>query len=47
VIVISGHSDKEALDRVRKLGIDLFLLKPITPDQVETRINAAIRQKSD
>ena len=47
VIAISGHSDKEALDRVSKLGIDLFLLKPITPDQVETRINAAIRQKSD
>ena len=47
MIVISGHSDKEALDRVSKLGIDLFLLKPITPYQVETRINAAIRQKSD
>ena len=47
VIVISGHSDKEVLDRVSKLGIDLFLLKPITPYQVETRINAAIRQKSD
>ena len=47
VIVISGHSDKEALDRVSKLGIDLFLLKPITADQVETRINAAIRQNPD
>ena len=45
VIVISGHSDKESLDRVKKMGVDLFLLKPITPDHVETRINAAMRRK--
>ncbi len=47
VIVISGHSDKQALDRTNELGVGLFLLKPITIDQVVTRINAAMRQKSD
>ena len=45
VIVISGHSDKEALDKVDKLGVDLFLLKPVTREQVVTRKNAAMRQK--
>ena len=45
VIVISGHSEKKALDRAKGLGVGLFLLKPITADQVTTRINAAVRQK--
>ena len=45
VIVISGHSEKSALDRVRGLGVDLFLLKPITAEQTSTRINAAMRQR--
>ncbi len=45
VIVISGRSEKSALDRVRELGVGLFLLKPITAEQVETRINAAVRHK--
>ena len=45
VIVISGYSEKKALDRARELGVGLFLLKPITPDQVVTRINAAMRHK--
>ncbi len=45
VIVISGHSDKKALDRARGLGVGLFLLKPITADQTLTRINAAVRHK--
>ena len=43
VIVISGH--REALDKVNKLGVSLFLLKPITADHVVTRINAAMRNK--
>ncbi len=45
VIVISGHSEKKSLDRVKGLGVGLFLLKPITADQVLTRINAAVRHK--
>ncbi len=45
VIIISGHSDKQALDKANKLGVGLFLLKPITIDQVVTRINAAMRNK--
>ena len=45
VIVISGHSDQKALDRADKLGVDLFLLKPITNAQVITRINAAMRHR--
>ncbi len=45
VIVVSGHSEKKDLDRVRGLGVGLFLLKPITAEQVETRINAAVRHK--
>ena len=45
VIVISGHSEKRAIDRVRGLGVDLFLLKPITADQALTRIKAAMRHK--
>ena len=47
VIVISGHSEKEALDRTHKLGVGLFLLKPITPEQLVTRINAALRDRSE
>ncbi len=45
VIVVSGHSEKEALDRAHKLGVSLYLLKPITPEQVVTRINAALRHR--
>ncbi len=45
VIVISGHSEKRDLDRVRELGVGLFLLKPITADQALTRIKAAVRHK--
>ncbi len=45
VVVISGLSDKKALDRVRELGVGLFLLKPVTADQALTRINAAVRHK--
>ncbi|MDP6574402.1 MAG: response regulator [Rhodospirillales bacterium] len=45
VIVISGLRDKEALDKVKKLGIDLFLLKPITADHLVTRISAAMRRQ--
>ena len=43
VIVISGHSDKTVLDKAQKLGVGLFMLKPITPEQLVTRINAAMR----
>ena len=46
VIVISGHSDKKALDRVHELNVGLFLLKPITRDQLVTRINAAMRHEA-
>ena len=45
VIIISGRSEKKALDRVHGLGVDLTLLKPITADQVVTRIKAAVRKK--
>ncbi len=45
VVVISGHSEKKVHNRVRGLGVGLFLLKPITADQVLTRINAAVRHK--
>ena len=45
VIVVSGHSEKEALDRVHELGVSLFLLKPINPHQLVTRITAAVRHK--
>ena len=45
VIVVSGHSEKEALDKVHKLGVSLFLLKPINPHQLVTRITAAVRHK--
>ena len=45
VIVISGHSEKESLDRAHELGVSLFLLKPITPEQLTTRIKAALRHK--
>ena len=45
VIIVSGHSEKEALDRANEMGVSLFLLKPITPDQLETRIKAALRHK--
>ncbi len=47
VVVISGHSDKKALDRARGMGIGLFLLKPITAAQVRTRINAAMRPRRE
>ena len=43
VVVITGLSHREALDRVGELGVKLFLIKPITADQVITRINAAMR----
>ena len=45
VIVISGHSNKVALDKVKELGVDLFLLKPISTHQVVTRINSVMRQE--
>ena len=45
VIVISGYSEKKSPDRAMKLGVRLFLLKPITADQLKTRINEAIRQR--
>ena len=45
VIVLSGHSDKSALDKAHELGVSLFMLKPITPEQLTTRINAALRHK--
>lgn len=44
VIVITGLSHEEARDKVDKLGVSLFLLKPITAHQVVTRISAALRQ---
>ncbi len=47
VIVISGHSEKKALDRMRGLGVGLFLLKPITAKQALTRVKAAVRHKSE
>ncbi len=47
VIVVSGHSEKKDLDRVRGLGVGLFLLKPITAKQALTRVNAAVRHKSE
>ena len=45
VIVISGRGDSEAHEKLEKLGVDLFLLKPITADHVVTRINAAMRRE--
>jgi CheY-like chemotaxis protein len=45
VVVITGHSNKEALDRVYELGVGLFLQKPISTHQVVTRISAAMRQE--
>ncbi|MBT3358399.1 MAG: response regulator [Rhodospirillales bacterium] len=45
VIVVSGVSNKTSFDRLRKLGVGLFLMKPVTPEHLVTRINAAVRQK--
>ena len=45
VIVISGHSEKEALESAHEMGVSLFMLKPITPEQLTTRINAALRHR--
>lgn len=45
VIIISGLSNKAAMDKARKLGVSLSLLKPITRQQLTTRINAAVRHR--
>ncbi|MBL6928618.1 MAG: response regulator [Rhodospirillales bacterium] len=46
VIVVSGVSNKSSFDRIRELGVGLFLMKPVTPEHLVTRINAAMRQRA-
>ena len=45
IIVISGHSDDEAITALHELGITLFLLKPISKAQLVSRVYSAVKHK--
>lgn len=42
VVVLSGRDDEAALVRAWELGVDAFLLKPVDPDAVVSRVEALI-----
>lgn len=42
VIVITGHTDDEAVARCRKIGVDGFLTKPLESDQLLGAISRAL-----
>jgi len=42
VLIVSGHSEDESVRKVVELGINGFLVKPISKQELANRINAAI-----
>jgi two-component system chemotaxis response regulator CheY len=44
IVVLTAHSDEETVYNVLELGIDGFLVKPVSRDALEKRITAALKQ---
>ena len=42
VLIVSGHSEDESIRTAAELGINGFLVKPVSKQKLENRINAAI-----
>jgi len=45
VVVVTGHGDRDVLVEAISLGIEGFLAKPISPDQVIAHIGPALQKK--
>ena len=42
VLIVSGHSEDESVRKVAELGINGFLVKPISKKDLENRIKASV-----
>lgn len=45
IIVITGSSDPEAPERVRRLGADAFFIKPYSPSRVREKLEQLLRNE--
>lgn len=43
-VVISGRSDAEAIKRAKDKGVDGYILKPFSPEQVEVKLRIVLSQ---
>ena len=43
-VVISGRSDAEAITRAKEKGVDGYILKPFSPEQVEVKLRIVLSQ---
>jgi CheY-like chemotaxis protein len=44
VIVCTGVEGQASIDDVRKMGADGFILKPITPDNIQAEVTRVVRK---
>lgn len=47
VVVLTGDNHRTERGRLRDLGVESFLLKPVTPGQLESTIQAALSAETD
>jgi len=45
VVVVTGHGDRNILSEAVQIGIEGFLAKPVTPDQVAARLGPALQKQ--
>lgn len=43
-VMISGRSDAEAITRAKEKGVDGYILKPFSPEQVEVKLRIVLSQ---
>src|SRR5690349_4680948 len=42
IVAVTGHGEPQYIERARAAGVDDFALKPLTPDQLLTKIRAGV-----
>lgn len=47
IIVLSGHTEEEAVRAVQALGIRWYLAKPVSKSHLENRVRSVMKAKND
>lgn len=47
IMVITSHSDKEMIQKAKALDLAGWLLKPVTPESLIQKVNAALARKKN
>lgn len=47
IVVVSGHGEEDAVRAIQALGVNWFLLKPVSKTDLESRIKSVLKSKTE